>query len=191
LPCHDVSRYAADIVLALQYLHERGIVHRDLKPDNLLVARNGHLKLTDFGLSHAGMLQISGISTNFNIASPSSSHNHQENTQLSSPTACTSTNSPLHSPHQLLDFVGTPDYLAPEILLGSGYGPLADLWSLGIVIFEFLFGAPPFTGESRDEIFHRILHDQIDWQSLPLQDLDVSNEVILQIAFMYIPLTFV
>jgi serine/threonine protein kinase len=55
----DVARqYVAEIVLALEYLHQAGIVHRDLKPDNILIDRDGHIKLTDFGLSKQGALDL-------------------------------------------------------------------------------------------------------------------------------------
>ena len=62
-------QYAAEITLALEYCHERGIIHRDVKPDNLLIAANGHLKLTDFGLSKIGVART-GVGTSANAAVP-------------------------------------------------------------------------------------------------------------------------
>lgn len=56
----QAKMYMAEVVLALEYLHGRGIVHRDLKPDNMLINRDGHIKLTDFGLSRFNLLE--GIS---------------------------------------------------------------------------------------------------------------------------------
>lgn len=50
--------YLAHVVQALEHLHQMGIVHRDLKPENMLVAADGHVKLTDFGLSEAGLRKI-------------------------------------------------------------------------------------------------------------------------------------
>ncbi len=61
--------------------------------------------------------------------------------------------------------VGTPDYLAPELLLGTGHGPEADWWSLGVVLFEFVTGVPPFNAEDPQEIFDNILDRRIEWPS--------------------------
>jgi serine/threonine-protein kinase RIM15 len=60
-------------------------------------------------------------------------------------------------------FVGTPDYLAPETINGSGQDEMCDWWSLGCIVFEFLFGVPPFNAESPDQVFDNILHRRIAW----------------------------
>lgn len=59
--------------------------------------------------------------------------------------------------------VGTPDYLAPELLLGTGHGPEADWWSLGAILYEFVVGTPPFAAETPEEIFDNILDRRIEW----------------------------
>jgi serine/threonine protein kinase len=59
--------------------------------------------------------------------------------------------------------VGTPDYLAPELLLGTGHTPAVDWWSLGAILFEFVVGIPPFNAESPQAIFQNILDLDISW----------------------------
>lgn len=83
--------YAAEIVLALGCLHRNGIVYRDLKPENVILDSDGHLKLTDFGLSKLAVEQ--GVDLTYT-------------------------------------FCGTPEYLAPEIIKGSGHNQAVDWWSL-------------------------------------------------------------
>ncbi|KNC84721.1 AGC/MAST protein kinase [Sphaeroforma arctica JP610] len=63
--------------------------------------------------------------------------------------------------------VGTPDYLAPELLLGTGHGPEVDFWALGVCLFEFLVGAPPFNDETEERIFQNILNHDIPWPDVP------------------------
>ena len=95
--------YVTEIVLALEYLHHQKIAYRDLKPENLLVAADGHLKITDFGFAK----QIAIADRTFTLC-------------------------------------GTPEYLAPEIIMSTGHNHGVDWWALGILIFEMLAGYPPF-----------------------------------------------
>ncbi|KAF8406405.1 hypothetical protein HHK36_008492 [Tetracentron sinense] len=156
----DVARiYIAELVLALEYLHSQGIVHRDLKPDNILIAHDGHIKLTDFGLSKIGLVNstvdLSGSEiNNVTLSDAQDLHTSFENTQQIEDRSRQSA-------------VGTPDYLAPEILLGTEHGYAADWWSVGIILFEFITGIPPFTAERPEIIFDSILNRKIPWPPVP------------------------
>ncbi|KAK9271012.1 hypothetical protein L1049_026600 [Liquidambar formosana] len=157
----DVARiYIAELVLALEYLHSLGIVHRDLKPDNILIAHDGHIKLTDFGLSRIGLINstvdLSGLETNGTTSVDTHNPDPRQTEDRSQQSA-----------------VGTPDYLAPEILLGTGHGYAADWWSVGIILFEFITGIPPFTAERPEIIFENILNGKIPWPRVPI---DMSYE---------------
>ncbi|XP_042046717.1 probable serine/threonine protein kinase IRE4 isoform X1 [Salvia splendens] len=145
--------YLAELVLALEYLHSLGIVHRDLKPDNILIAHDGHIKLTDFGLSKIGLMncttELSTQDTEKNDALDSNGHMDADK---------------VDSHHSA---VGTPDYLAPEILLGTEHGYAADWWSVGIILFELITGVPPFNADHPENIFDNILSRKIPWPSIP------------------------
>ncbi|XP_058108208.1 probable serine/threonine protein kinase IREH1 isoform X2 [Magnolia sinica] len=157
----DVARiYIAEVVLALEYLHSLRVVHRDLKPDNLLIAHDGHIKLTDFGLSKVGLINstddlsgpaVSGTSLLGEDESQSSEyeHFHQRERQ------------------RKRSAVGTPDYLAPEILLGVAHGTTADWWSVGVILFELIVGIPPFNAAHPQKIFDNILNRTIPWPRVP------------------------
>ncbi|KAJ5183893.1 hypothetical protein N7492_001509 [Penicillium capsulatum] len=80
-------------------------------------------------------------------------------------------------------FVGTPDYLAPETINGVGQDEISDWWSLGCIMFEFIFGYPPFNAETPDEVFENILHRRINWPDEPEEfttpeSLDLMNKLI-------------
>ncbi|XP_062103802.1 probable serine/threonine protein kinase IREH1 [Humulus lupulus] len=135
----DVARvYIAEVVLALEYLHSLRVVHRDLKPDNLLIAHDGHIKLTDFGLSKVGL-----INSTDDLSGPAVSTTSlmvEDELELSVPEH-------QQERRKKRSAVGTPDYLAPEILLGTGHGTTADWWSVGVILFELIVGIPPFNEE--------------------------------------------
>ncbi|WOL11523.1 putative serine/threonine protein kinase IRE isoform X1 [Canna indica] len=136
----DMARtYIAEVVLALEYLHSLNVIHRDLKPDNLLIARDGHIKLTDFGLSKVGL-----INSTDNLSGPdvSGSGLLEDDDELPAEQRAQK-----REQRQKQSAVGTPDYLAPEILLGMQHGQTADWWSVGVILFELLLGIPPFNAE--------------------------------------------
>ncbi|RLV92497.1 Serine/threonine-protein kinase RIM15 [Spathaspora sp. JA1] len=308
------ARYIAEIIIGVDDLHKRGIIHRDLKPDNILIDKDGHLKLTDFGLSRLGVIgrqtthrksstndqgielfrsslgiepglhefhhKRTSSGTPFTL-SPTIEHAklntiqnyHSLQHQISSPTlsfletfsgAAPSTpgsstlstpvgpvpppppagsfsgsisnafphrssllkgrsnssglDSPILKPiiprtnsessfaivdedythsgsstsgsgvasglgggvnyslfdpqneHEFKKFVGTPDYLAPETIEGVGQNEASDWWSIGCILFEFLYGYPPFHDDTPDQVFRNILECKIDWPGLPPEE---------------------
>jgi serine/threonine protein kinase len=119
--------YIFEIAQALAYLHSQGIIHRDLKPDNVLISQTGALKLTDFGLSYSGLLGRN--------AGGNSDEDIAEARSL----------------------VGTPDYIAPEIILRQCHSYTVDWWALGVLLYELLCGKTPFHSNTESEIYQQIL----------------------------------
>uniref|UniRef100_A0A4W5PNW9 non-specific serine/threonine protein kinase n=1 Tax=Hucho hucho TaxID=62062 RepID=A0A4W5PNW9_9TELE len=138
LPVEMARLYFAETVLALEYIHNYGIVHRDLKPDNLLITSMGHIKLTDFGLSKMGLMSLT---TNLYEG-----HIEKDTREFLDKQVC-----------------GTPEYIAPEVILRQGYGKPVDWWAMGIILYEFLVGCVPFFGDTPEELFGQVITDDIVW----------------------------
>ncbi|XP_063048517.1 microtubule-associated serine/threonine-protein kinase 1-like [Engraulis encrasicolus] len=157
LPVEMARMYFAETVLALEYIHNYGIVHRDLKPDNLLITSMGHIKLTDFGLSKIGLMSLT---TNLYEG-----HIEKDTREFLDKQVC-----------------GTPEYIAPEVILRQGYGKPVDWWAMGIILYEFLVGCVPFFGDTPEELFGQVITDDIVWpegdEALPADSQNLISALL-------------
>ena len=229
--------YAAEVLVALQYLHLMGFIYRDLKPENILLRKDGHIIVTDFDLSYCassrahvimkegrapgararnrrvsqrrsfagggrpsvGAIDGGGKLQNGSDAigrSPRQSRMSVDATIGGVPIpnaspksaaldagaiACGTFLSPAHGANksgkfpQIIaepfaytnSFVGTEEYLAPEVLNSTGHTSSIDWWELGIFIHEMVFGTTPFRANKREQTFHNIVHQPLDFPSAP------------------------
>lgn len=153
--------YIAEMFRAVNALHELGYIHRDLKPENFLVDSSGHVKLTDFGLA-AGVLAPSRIEsmriklekaseTSVPFGKPMDQRTVAERRE-------SYRNMRQNDVNYAKSIVGSPDYMAPEVLRGEEYDYTVDYWSLGCMLFEALTGFPPFAGSTPDETWRNLKH---------------------------------
>eukprot|EP01104_Vermistella_antarctica_P019020 TRINITY_DN7261_c0_g1_i1.p1 TRINITY_DN7261_c0_g1~~TRINITY_DN7261_c0_g1_i1.p1 ORF type:complete len:578 (+),score=147.89 TRINITY_DN7261_c0_g1_i1:146-1879(+) len=150
--------YMCEMLLAVNALHKLGYIHRDLKPGNFLVTRDGHLKLTDFGLSR------DGISKKYNDTwkrmSMSVGDSYTPTKEVASPVRRGSRRSVERPSMWAKSIVGSPEYIAPEVLAGTGYDENVDWWSVGCIAYEMLMGETPFVADSVQDIFGNVLNFQ-------------------------------
>jgi serine/threonine kinase 38 len=160
-------------VLAIESIHRRHCIHRDLKPDNVLIDRHGHIQLSDFGLCKQ-------TETEEEDACLLEAHDYVPG-QITS--ATTSNFKQYLQRHRAggrrklaFSAVGTPDYIAPEMLKRTGYCELVDWWALGVIIYEMLVGYAPFSADSNDEIYYKIERHE-DYLHFP-PEVSISFEVV-------------
>lgn len=138
----DAKFYASEVTAALEYLHLLGFIYRDLKPENILLHQSGHIMLSDFDLSiqakDAKVPVVKGNAQSTVVDTKICSDGFRTNS-----------------------FVGTEEYIAPEVIRGNGHTAAVDWWTLGILIYEMLFGFTPFKGENTNETFSNILKKDV------------------------------
>ncbi|KAJ6767677.1 FLIPPASE KINASE 1-RELATED [Salix koriyanagi] len=205
--------YASEVVAALEYLHMMGIVYRDLKPENVLVRSDGHIMLTDFDLSlkDDNSPSIAQIVSDQNQATTSpSTSDYPSDTSPFATSSCILPNcivpavSCFHHRRKRkkklnqrgtleivaepidvrsMSFVGTHEYLAPEIVSGEGHGNAVDWWTLGIFMFEMFYGVTPFKGMDHELTLANIVARALEFPkepSIPVFAKDLISQLLIK-----------
>ncbi|KAL2525959.1 Protein kinase superfamily protein [Abeliophyllum distichum] len=190
-----VRFYASEVVAALEYLHMLGIIYRDLKPENILVRSDGHIMLTDFDLSLKCDNSTTTAQLVYDHPQPKT---HQPRDQRIDPSIRFSMKScilpncvmsrntcfrrkkkrsgysgtlkivaePIDA--RSMSFVGTHEYLSPEIVTGEGHGNAVDWWTLGIFMYELLYGITPFKGVNNEFTLANIVARGLEFPKEPV-----------------------
>ncbi|KAL0460986.1 UNVERIFIED_CONTAM: Serine/threonine-protein kinase UCNL [Sesamum latifolium] len=197
--------YLAEIISAIEHLHALGIVYRDLKPENILVQQSGHVTLTDFDLSRDLAPRKSG-DVNFH-SDPEEEKPAKRHSQISKLTRFVtlkrggkrafSSKNPLKkaksarvSPvsrrnanvfltsERSNSFVGTDEYVAPEVIRGEGHEFAVDWWAVGVLCYEMMYGTTPFKGKNRKETFRKILLTEPEFIGKPNALTDLIRKLL-------------
>jgi len=161
--------YIAEIILCVHSLHKINCIHRDLKPDNILIGEDGHLKLSDFGLSFISSDILFPLTEKSNknieiskkqkiINYHTNQFNYDDDSKNEEILNLSQNINNYNLNKQIIAYsnVGSPDYVAPEVIKNKGYGEEIDWWSVGAIFYEMLIGFPPFISETPQITCHKI-----------------------------------
>ncbi|KAE8714182.1 Protein kinase PINOID 2 [Hibiscus syriacus] len=201
--------YAAEILLALEYLHMMGVVYRDLKPENVLVREDGHIMLSDFDLSfkcdvvpkllrhkpnsedaenYDGYCLTPACATPMQpvLSCFSSSNRKKKGSKVITITEQANNYGHEVGPELVAEpinaksksFVGTHEYLAPEVISGQGHGSAVDWWTLGVFLYEMLYGITPFKGEDNGKTLINILKQPLTFPRISIKSGKEYEEIV-------------
>ncbi|KAF8728121.1 hypothetical protein HU200_018700 [Digitaria exilis] len=198
-PEHAARFYAAEVLLALEYLHMLGVVYRDLKPENVLVREDGHIMLSDFDLSLRCAVSPTLVRSSLNPdprnaqtcaqptciqptcfmpklfshkskkSSTSTTTKKQKGADAKQQQASAGLPELVVEPTgaRSMSFVGTHEYLAPEIIKGEGHGSAVDWWTFGIFLHELMYGKTPFKGQTNRATLFNVVGQQLKFPECP------------------------
>ena len=184
---NEARFYLAEIILCVDSLHKMNCIHRDLKPDNILIGKDGHIKLSDFGLSFISREKLFPFTENKTekiipglFFRKTSAEEDEKNIEIKN--SINDSNKSIKSAKSFQNIiaysgVGSPDYMAPELILNEnnkGYGGEIDWWSVGAIFYEMLVGIPPFLSDTPQATCEKIVHYQ-KYLKIPDQ-IKISNE---------------
>jgi 3-phosphoinositide dependent protein kinase-1 len=131
--------YGAQILDAIEYMHSRGVIHRDLKPENVLLDDQMHIKITDFGTAK--------LLRDPRDPRPEENVDNMQN----------------QDDQRTASFVGTAEYVSPELLTNKSVGKASDIWAFGCIIYQLIAGRPPFKGGSEYLTFQKIVNLEFEF----------------------------
>jgi protein-serine/threonine kinase len=150
-----IKFYCSELLCAIEFLHHKGYIHRDIKPENILLSSSGHIKLSDFDLSAKSNVMHYDIIKKYYFGNIKYINNE---------------------PHiNSNSFVGTPEYIAPEIINNKSYNSSVDWWEFGILIYEMKFGYTPFKGSFLEETLDNIINVDLEFDEKILISKDLKN----------------
>jgi serine/threonine protein kinase len=184
-PLASARFYAAEVLLALEYLHMMGVVYRDLKPENVLIRADGHIMLTDFDLSLESTSSPS-------LELPTAVDDDEE--EQSSGSSCfplvrfrrrRRRCAPATPPRFVAEpvsarsssFVGTHEYVAPEVAGGGPHGAAVDWWAYGVFLYELLHGRTPFAGATNEDTLRNIVRAPLAFPAASSTGNGISTEM--------------
>ena len=153
LPFSTIQLIVAETLLAVNYLHSKNIIHHDIKPENILITKNGHFKLSDFGLSKT--------INEKEIKIADEDHSQEKSSEGSS------ISSLMDSDHDDDKIEGTLYYMSPELFTGDyPVGKTIDYWAIGIIIFELFTFKVPFEANTQEEAKQNIINYSLNWDPI-------------------------
>nr|XP_043624875.1 serine/threonine-protein kinase WAG1-like [Erigeron canadensis] len=185
LPVNSVRFFAAEVLVALEYLHSLGIVYRDLKPENILIREDGHIMLSDFDLCF-----------NAEVTPKLENRTEQSSRTKKQQTSRCFGNRKYRTKREIVtefvaeptsayskSCVGTHEYLAPELVNGSGHGNGVDWWAFGVLIYELLYGKTPFRGATKESTLRNIGKNGVVFEETNLVEpgMEEAKDLILKL----------